>query len=73
MLLCTRGFNDLCNYPDSVNSKIFVPLFKQRIVDCFLLQKLHNEKENSSVLYLYNHVKDTLVYENYLDILPKKN
>ena len=70
LLLCTYGFNDVWNYPDSVNSKIFVPLFKQRVVDCFL-QNWHNEKENSSVLYLYNHVKDKLVYENYLDIIPK--
>ena len=68
-LLCTYGFN-VWSYPDSVNSKIFVPLFKQRVVDCFI-QNLHNEKENSFVLYLYNHVKNTLVYENYLDILLK--
>lgn len=36
----------------------------------FFLQSWLSGKESSPVLYLYNHVKDSFVYENYLDIIP---
>jgi hypothetical protein len=69
LLLCNHGFSDIWDFPDSVNSKIFLPIFKQRVIDCFL-QSWLSGKESSPVLYLYNHVKDSFVYENYLDIIP---
>ena len=69
VLLYTYGFNDVWDYPDSVNSNMFVPLFKQRVIDYFM-QSWNTDKENSSVLCLFNHVKTSFVYENYLDILP---
>jgi hypothetical protein len=31
----SHGFNDIWDFPDSVNSKKFVSISKQRVIDCF--------------------------------------
>ena len=52
-----------------VNNVVFLSMFKQRIIDCFL-QEWYTSKSNSSMLTLYHHVKDRFEYEHYLDIVP---
>ena len=52
-----------------VNEVVFLSMFKQRIIDCFL-QELYTSKYNSSMLPLYHHVKDRFEYEHYLGIVP---
>jgi hypothetical protein len=68
-LLYQYGFNYVWDDPTIVNSKSFIPLFKQRLIDTFI-QSWHVDKENSGVLTLYTNLKDTFLYEPYLDILP---
>ena len=68
-LLCSYGFNNIWEYPDSVDTKLFMPLFKQRIVDCFV-QNWRSDMNDSSILNLYRQIKLHFSYESYLDILP---
>lgn len=66
-LLCENGFNEVFENPSLVNESTFVYIFKQRLCDCFV-QEWYNSKSSNSMLLLYNHVKETFGYENYLDI-----
>ena len=68
-LLCDHGFAEVWNNPDSVNSDIFLPVFKQRVIDTYT-QLWVNAKENSSSLFIYNNYKSCLTYEPYLDLIP---
>ena len=56
-------------YPDNYDAKTFLPLLKQRIIDCFK-QQLFFDMENNNVLnILYSHVKTSFGLENYLNLL----
>ena len=68
-LLNQNGFNYVWNNPKSVNVKVFIPIFKQKIIDTFV-QNWHVDKESNNVLDLYTNVKHNFAYEMYLDILP---
>ena len=68
-LLYDYGFNYVFDNQTVVNEVVFLSMFKQRILDCFL-QELYTSKSNSSMLTLYHHVKDIFEYENDLDIVP---
>jgi hypothetical protein len=63
------GFNYVWADPTIVNSKSFIPLFKQRLIDTFI-QSWHVDKENSGVLTLYTNLKNIFLFEQCLDILP---
>ena len=67
-LLNQNGFNYVWNNPKSVNVKVFIPIFKQKIIDTFV-QNWHVDKESNNVLDLYTNVKHNFAYEMYLDIL----
>jgi len=68
-LLNDYGFNYVFDKQTVVYEVVFLSMFKQGIIDCFL-QELYISKSNSSMLTLYHHVKDRFEYENYLDIVP---
>jgi len=68
-LLYDFGFNYVFDNQIVVNEVVFLSMFKQRILDCFL-QEWCTSKSNSSMLTLYHHVKDRFEYETYLDIVP---
>jgi len=68
-LLNDYGFNYVFDNQTVVNEVVFLSMFKQGIIDCFL-QEWYSSKSNSSMLTLYHHVKDRFEYENYLDIVP---
>ena len=68
-MLNEYGFSHVWDFPSSVNFNVFIKIFKQRVIDCFL-QSWCTSKENSSVLHLYNFIKESFGYEQYLDILP---
>jgi len=54
--------------PYTVNSKTFVPLIKQRLVDNFT-QEWNDSLMQNSVLTVYKHLKSTFGYEEYLNIV----
>jgi hypothetical protein len=68
-LLNENGFNYIWNNPESVDVNLFIPMFKQRLIDTFV-QTWHVDKENNNVLDLYTNIKHNFTYELYLDILP---
>ena len=68
-LLYDYGFIIVFDNQAVVNEVVFLSMFKQRILDCFL-QEWYTSKSNSSMLTLYRRVKDRFEYENYLDIVP---
>lgn len=68
-LLYDYGFNYVFDNQVELNTDLFINLFRQRIIDCFL-QGWYNTKANSPVLNLYNHIKDNFEYESFLDKLP---
>jgi hypothetical protein len=68
-LLCDYGFIDVWNNPYIIDFKNFIPVFRQRIIDCFI-QGWHVSKESSSVLDLYNVCKLNFYYAEYLDLMP---
>ena len=65
-LLYDYGFIIVFDNQAVVNEVVFLSMFKQRILDCFL-QEWYTSKSNSSMLTLYHH--DIFEYENYLDIV----
>ena len=58
-LLYDYGFIIVFDNQAVVNEVVFLTMFKQRILDCFL-QELYTSKSNSSMLTLYRRVKDRL-------------
>jgi len=58
-LLYDYGFIIVFDNQAVVNEVVFLSMFKQRILDCFL-QELYTSKSNSSMLTLYHHVKHRL-------------
>jgi len=58
-LLYDYGFIIVFDNQAVVNEVVFLTMFKQRIIDCFL-QELYTSKSNSSMLTLYRRVKDRL-------------
>ena len=69
-MLCNNGFAEVWNYPESVDPKMFIPIFKQRIIDCYI-QKWTSNKGTRESLSLYNNCKIHFDHELYLEILPK--
>jgi hypothetical protein len=70
-ILCTTGFGYVWVNPYVIQCNQFVPIFKNRLVDCFI-QKWFNDINNSSPLSLYKHIKCSLHYEQYLEQVVSK-
>ena len=68
-LLYDYEFNYVFDNQTVVNEVVFLSMFKQRIIECFL-QEWYTSKSNSTMLTLHHHVKDTFEYDNDLDIVP---
>ena len=63
------GFSYVWTSPDNYDAKTFIPLFKQRIIDCFKQQLFSNMENNNVLNILYPHVKTSFGLENYLNLL----
>jgi len=63
-LLYDYGFNYVFDNQTVVTEVVFLSMFKQRIIDCFL-QEWYISKSNSSMLTLYHHVKDRFESEKH--------
>ena len=71
-LLDDYGFTEVWNNPSQYDAKIFVKLFKQRVIDCFL-QKLTSDITNSPLLNsFYIYLYKSFEMANYLKILHNK-
>ena len=70
-LLNDFGFTYVFENARHVDMKVFLPEFKERVLDNFK-QEWHSKLHISSVLSLYKNVKQSLDYELYLDSLPRK-
>jgi hypothetical protein len=55
-------------HADSVDVKVFVRLFEQRVRDVYITEWYH-EIENASKLNMYKYVKSWLDVEDYLDVI----
>lgn len=69
-MLDVYGLSEYFINTNKIDCKMFPKLFKQRVVDNYI-QNWHTSVGNSAVLDLYRNCKTTLVYECYLDVLPK--
>ena len=68
-LLVKNGFAYIWDQQNIMNVNVFINAFQQRLLDNFY-QCWYSEKENSAVLELYNNVKVSFGYEQYLDFVP---
>ena len=68
-ILCRYGFQYVFYNNENIDHKMFIGVFKQRIIDCFL-QEWQSSINESSLLDTYKLFKANFEYETYLDILP---
>ena len=68
-LLSIHGYAYVFNNPSLYDVNTFVSLFKQTLIDTFK-QTWCNDKAKRGVLKLYDNIKNTLDYEQYLNVLP---
>ena len=70
-LLQSTGFAEVWLFPNSVNFKLFLPLFKQRLIDNFLVN-LREGLNMSSSMTIYRELKTKFDRSTYLTILHNK-
>jgi hypothetical protein len=68
-LLNEHGFSEVWNLPAQFEAKTFIPIFKQRIIDCFKQKWCADIAANNVLNTLYSHIKTSFGIENYLNIL----
>ena len=68
-LLNQYGFTFVFDNADTLNEKLFLSEFKNRIINCFNQEWVRSL--DSPVLVLYKEFKLTFEYESYLDTIPK--
>ena len=68
-LLSKHGYSYVFNNPSLYDVNTFVSLFKHTLIDIFK-KTWCNDKAKSGVLKLYDNIKNTLDYEQYLNVLP---
>jgi hypothetical protein len=56
---------EIWNFPDSVLLKQFLPIFKQRLIDCYLQEWRADVSSNGVLSHLYSYVKEQFCYELY--------
>ena len=64
-LLDNNGFSDVWTYPNSVNKKKFLPIFKRRLIDNFINETRRN-LEASSSMSLYKEINQNFELSPYL-------
>lgn len=72
-LLNEYGFSDVWNCPQRFEVKTFIPIFKQRVVDCFKQKWFADIAVNNVLNTLYAYVKTSFGMENYLNLLSCKS
>ena len=70
-LLDVYGFSYVWLNPNNVDLKTFHIIFKNRVLDVFK-QSWFESVNTSSTLFMYKYVKEHLMLEPYLDLLPKQ-
>ena len=70
ILLQNYGLGYAWNRPELLD-KSFLPIFKQRAIDNFI-QKWYGEVKSNQVLRVYQHLKQSFGYEQYLDEITVK-
>ena len=71
-MLARYGFLEVYDNVMHVDANVFIPLFRQRLIDEYL-QQWRESLSNNNVLTLYVYVKDTLSMESYLqNIISRK-
>jgi hypothetical protein len=65
-MLWMYGFHNVWMYPISVDEKVFIPLFKQRVTDWYL-QMWHSDIKVAKPLLTYNCIQLDHQYESYLN------
>ena len=63
------GFSEVWNFPYRFEVETFLPIFKQRIIDCFKQKWFADIAVNNVLNTLYVYVKTHSSLENYLNIL----
>ena len=64
-LLQNTGFYDVWLFPDSVNLKRFVPLFRNRLIDMYISERFQDISIKSS-LSIFKHIKSSFEWSDYL-------
>ena len=67
-LLYKYGYGYVWENPNCVSFKTFIPIFKQKIIDCFV-QDWHDNLESNRCLTIYKVFKQEFKYEQYLDVI----
>ena len=73
VILNEYGFADVWNFPGQFEVKSFVPVFKQRIIDCFKQKWFTDIAANNVLNTLYVYIKTNFGMENYLNMLYCKS
>ena len=72
-ILHKYGFGYIWNDPSNVNSKEFILLFKQAVIDEFNQEwRLHLNNNNTMSLYKHINDKDAVDFKIYLDQIPNR-
>ena len=71
-LLQNTGFVDVWMYPESVNANVFIPIFKNRLIDMYIGLWLNDLNVKSS-LTLYKELKHRFELSDYLNIIQNFN
>ena len=56
-------------YPESVNPKLFIPIFKNRVIDCFKQEWTADISRNLTLSHLYIHLKHDIKLKTYLEVV----
>ena len=65
-LLQRTGFYDIWLFPASVNLKIFLPIFRNRLIDIYVSKWFQDINYRPS-LFVYRHLKENFNLSNYLN------
>ena len=65
-LLQRTGFYDIWLFPASVNLKIFLPIFRNRLIDIYV-SEWFQDINNRPSLFVYRHLKENFNRSNYLN------
>jgi hypothetical protein len=72
LLLAQYGFSDVWDFQDSVLVAHFLPVFKQRLIDCYVQQWRAGLRDNNILNNLYVYIKDEFVISDYLNKIKTK-
>ena len=64
-LLDHTGFSEIWNSPNSIRMETFIPVFKMRLIDNFIVE-LRTGLESNSSMTLYREINSTFELQSYL-------